>query len=192
MADYHSVSTWRLRAPIEKVWAAIRDLERLPTWYPAVQQVQALAAGDPDRVGSRVRYLIRGRLPLRLVFEATTTEMAAPRELELATEGDLGGTARWDLEQQGEVTSVRYTWDVRTTKAWMNLGAPLARPLFSWNSRGGMLQAGEGLARFLQVPLVDAEFSAAPWRVARPLRWAALASVAGLLVWWGWSSRQDA
>ena len=40
----------------------------------------------------------------------------------------------------------------------MNLLSPLARPLFTWNSRGVMLQAGEGLARFLDVPLVAAEF----------------------------------
>jgi hypothetical protein len=125
------------------------------------------------------------------VFEATTTKVAAaPRELELAAEGDLGGTGRWDLEQQGEVTSVRYSWDVRTTKAWMNLAAPFARPLFTWNSREVTLQAGEGLARFLQVPLVDAEFTAPAWRAARPLRWAALASVAGLLLCRGRSSRQ--
>jgi hypothetical protein len=37
MADYHYVSTWQLQAPIEPVWTAISDLERLPTWYPGVQ-----------------------------------------------------------------------------------------------------------------------------------------------------------
>ena len=42
----------------------------------------------------------------------------------------------------------------------MNLLAPLARPLFAWNSKGVMLQAGAGLARFLGVPLVSAEFTA--------------------------------
>jgi uncharacterized protein YndB with AHSA1/START domain len=191
MADYHYVSTWQLRAPIEQVWPAISNLHRLPDWYPAVQQVQTLTPGDPDRVGSRVRYQIKGRLPMRLAFEATISRVVPPRELELQAGGDLAGTGRWDLQQQGEVTNVRYTWDVRTTKPWMNLAAPLARPLFTWNSKGVMLQAGEGLARFLQVPLVDAEFTAPAWRGARPLRWAAaLALVAGLLLWRGRSTRQ--
>jgi hypothetical protein len=58
--------------------------------------------------------------------------------------------------------------------------APLARPLFTWNSKGVMLQAGQGLARFLGAPLVNAEFTAPPWPGARRLRWAALAA---LLLW---------
>ena len=190
MADYHYISTWQLQAPIERVWPAISDLERLPAWYPAVQEVQTLAAGDPDGVGGRVRYLIKGRLPMRLAFEATITRVVPPRELELRAEGELAGTGRWELEQRGEVTSVRYTWDVRTTKAWMNLAAPVARPLFTWNTRGVLLEAGQGLARFLQVPLVDAEFTAPAWPAARRLRWAALASIAGLLLWRGRSIRQ--
>ena len=190
MADYHYISTWQLQAPIERVWPAISDLERLPAWYPAVQEVQTLAAGDPDGVGGRVRYLIKGRLPMRLAFEATITRVVPPRELELQAEGELAGTGRWELEQHGEVTSVRYTWDVRTTKAWMNLAAPLARPLFTWNTRGVLLEAGQGLARFLQVPLVDAEFTAPAGPTARRLRWAALASIAGLLLWAGRSIRR--
>jgi hypothetical protein len=119
--------------------------------------------------------VIKGRLPMRLAFEATITRVEPPRELELRAEGELAGTGRWDLEQQGEVTSARYTWDVRTTKPWMNLAAPIARPLFTWNSKGVMLEAGQGLAHFLQVPLVDTQFTAPSSRL-RPLRWAALAA----------------
>ena len=48
-----------------------------------VQEVQALTPGDPDAVGSRVRYLIKGRLPMRLAFEATIARVDPPRELEL-------------------------------------------------------------------------------------------------------------
>ena len=46
MADYHYVSTWLLRAPIEQVWAAITDLERLPAWYAGVEEARELAPGD--------------------------------------------------------------------------------------------------------------------------------------------------
>jgi uncharacterized protein YndB with AHSA1/START domain len=181
-ADYHYISTWQLRAPIERVWAAISHLEQLPAWYPAVQQVQTLTAGDPDAVGSRVRYMIKGRLPMRLAFEATITRMDPPRELELQAEGDLAGTGRWELQQQGEVTQVRYLWDVHTTRPWMNLAAPIALPLFTWNSKGVMLQAGEGLARHLEVPLVDAGFTAPPWPRHRRLGWAVLAATIGWLL----------
>jgi len=191
MADYHYISTWQLQAPIEPVWAAISQLEQLPAWYPAVQEVQTLTPGDPDAVGSRVRYLIKGRLPMRLAFEATIARVDPPRELELQAEGDLAGTGRWLLDHQGGVTTVRYLWDVQTTKPWMNLVAPIARPLFTWNSKGVMLQAGKGLARHLEVPLVDARFTAPAWSRGRRLRWAALAaSVGWLLVRRGRALRQ--
>ena len=114
-----------------------------------------------------------------------------PRELELRAEGELAGSGRWLLDQQGDTTTVRYLWDVRTTKPWMNLTAPVARPLFTWNSKGVMLEAGQGLARFLEVPLVGAEFTAPPWVAARPLPWAVLAgSVAWLVRRRGRSIRQ--
>ena len=44
-----------------------------------------------------------------------------------------------------------------------------------------MLDAGaEGLARFLEAPLVKAEFSAPAWPSVRAVRWAVLA---GSMVW---------
>jgi uncharacterized protein YndB with AHSA1/START domain len=174
------VSTWRLQAPIEQVWTALTDLEHLPAWYSGVQEARELAPGDAQGVGRRIRYVIKGRLPLRLAFEATTTRSVPPRDQELRAEGELAGTGRWLLERQGEITTVRYHWDVRTTRPWMNLLAPVARPIFAWNSRGVMLQAGEGLARFLGVPLVAAEFTAPTRLGARRLGWAALAM---LVVW---------
>jgi carbon monoxide dehydrogenase subunit G len=180
MADYHYVSTWQLQAPIDQVWAALNDLEHLPTWYGGVQQAWEVTPGDTQGVGRRVRYVLKGRLPLRLAFEATTTRSVPPRDQELQAEGELAGTGRWSLTQQGEVTTARYTWDVRTTKSWMNLLAPIARPLFTWNSKGVMLQAGEGLARFLGARLVNAEFTAPPGPGMRRLGWAALAMV---MVW---------
>jgi carbon monoxide dehydrogenase subunit G len=175
MADYHYVSTWRLQAPIEQVWAALNDLEHLPAWYRGVQEARELVPGDPQGLGRRVRYVIKGRLPLRLAFEATTIRSVPPQDQELRAEGELAGTGRWSLDQQGEVTTVRYHWDVRTTRPWMNLLAPLARPIFTWNSRGVLLEAGEGLARLLGAPLVAAEFTTPPWPRAQRLGWAALA-----------------
>ena len=124
--------------------------------------------------------MIKGRLPMRLAFEGTITRVDPLRELELRAEGDLAGSGRWLLDHEGEITTARYLWDVHTTRAWMNLVAPVARPLFTWNSKGVMLQAGQGLACFLGAPLVNAEFTAPPWPGARRLRWAALAA---LLLW---------
>ena len=161
MADYHYVSTWQLQAPIEQVWAALNDLEHLPVWYRGVQQAQELTPGDAQGIGRRVRYVIKGRLPLRLAFEVQPpgriprgTRNCRPRESWPAP-----GTGHWTSRARSPPPA---TAGMCATRPWMNLLSPLARPLFTWNSRGVMLQAGEGLARFLDVPLVAAEFTPHP------------------------------
>jgi hypothetical protein len=47
------------------------------------------------------------------------------------------------------VTAVLYEWNVRTTKAWMNLMAPLLRSVFEWNHDWVMRRGGEGIAQLL-------------------------------------------
>ena len=51
-------------------------------------------------------------------------------------------------------TTVTYEWNVRTTKPWMNVAAPLARPIFRWNHNVVMHQGGEGLAALLGARLL--------------------------------------
>lgn len=48
--------------------------------------------------------------------------------------GELQGVGRWQLSNHGEITTVRYDWKVKTTKSWMNYLAPIARPVFKWNT----------------------------------------------------------
>ncbi len=68
--------------------------------------------------------------------------------------GELQGVGRWQLSTDGETTTVRYDWKVETSKGWMNVIAPLARPFFSWNHNVVMGWGGEGLAKRLEVPLL--------------------------------------
>jgi len=51
---------------------------------------------------------------------------------------------------------VIYDWRVRTTKRWMNLASPIARPIFKWNHDRVMRWGGEGLARHLGCRLLAA------------------------------------
>jgi len=115
-----------------------------------VERVTVLA---PDE-----RYLIawRSRVPYELEFEFAVRELDEPRSMSGDAIGELTGTGHWRLFEQDGVTAVTYEWNVRTTKAWMNLLSPLARPVFEYNHNVVMRWGGEGLARRLGCRLLAA------------------------------------
>ncbi|MBI4278661.1 MAG: SRPBCC family protein [Armatimonadetes bacterium] len=155
MARYRFVTTWRVRAAIEAVWDAIYHSERWPTWWKGVEQVTELQPGDKDGVGSVRRYVWKSTLPYRLVFDMRVTRVERPVVLDGEAFGELEGTGKWRLSHSDGVTTVEYVWDVRTTRAWMNFLAPIARPIFAWNHDVVMRWGGEGLARLLGAELTS-------------------------------------
>jgi uncharacterized protein YndB with AHSA1/START domain len=158
MTEYRFLTTWCLEAPREPVWDAIWQSERWPEWWRGMVASQRLAEGDETGVGQVGRYTWRSRLPYTLDFEMKTTRVDKPRLLEAHAEGELAGVGRWRLfEEDGEgadgadgaVTVVVYEWNVRTTKPWMNMLAPVARHVFAWNHDWLMRNGGEGIAGLL-------------------------------------------
>jgi uncharacterized protein YndB with AHSA1/START domain len=155
MAEYAFTTVWRVESPIEEVWQAIYHSEEWPRWWKGVERVEELKEGDGDGVGSVRRYTWKSRLPYRLTFEVVTVRVEPRRRLEGRAQGELEGAGIWTLTEEGSVTVVRYDWTVRTTKTWMNLLAPLARPVFRWNHDAVMRWGGEGLAILLGTRLVN-------------------------------------
>ncbi len=149
MARYTFVTIWRFRAPIERVWQAIQDYRAWPAWWPAVERARQIAPGDAEGIGEIAEFTFRTRLPYRVRFLMTTTRIHAPYEMDGSAVGELEGTGRWRLRAEGEETVVRYLWDVRTTRWWMNLLAPFARSAFAWNHDQVMRSGQRGLARRL-------------------------------------------
>jgi uncharacterized protein YndB with AHSA1/START domain len=189
MADYHFVSTWRIRAPVERVWDEIVHTERWPSWWKYVVGVDDLEPGAADGVGRRQHLLFRTRLPYRIGFDVRVTGVQPPSRLESEATGELEGTGRWTLTPDDGGTLVRYDWDVRTTRWWMNLLAPVARPAFTWNHDELMREGGESLARRLGAELeLPGE---APSRPARTGWWAVAAAVAVTLTVLGWRRRSS-
>ena len=119
-------------------------------------RVEELEPGDADRVGSRYLIEWRSRLPYPLEFEFTVDRAERPQLMAGRAVGELSGTGRWRLFEDGGVTAVLYEWNVRTTKPWMNLLGPVARPVFAWNHDVVMRWGGEGLARRLGARLLVA------------------------------------
>jgi uncharacterized protein YndB with AHSA1/START domain len=154
VAGYRFVTEWRLRAPLADVWDAIVASEKWPSWWRGVLEVEELQAGDETGVGSRRRYVWRSKLPYTLAFDMETTLVEPMSRLEGRAGGELEGTGVWEFTEAGNVTTLCYTWSVKTTRPWMNLLAPLLRPAFAWNHDYVMKAGAEGLARLLNAELI--------------------------------------
>jgi hypothetical protein len=156
MADYAFLTTWLLESPREPVWEAIYAQERWPAWWRGVEAADEIHHGDGDRVGAVSRMVWRSLLPYRVEFEVTTTRVERPHLMEGRAVGELTGVGRWRLYEHEGITAVLYEWNVATTKPWMNLVAPVARPIFEWNHDWVMKRGAEGLAGLLGCRLLGA------------------------------------
>lgn len=155
MKGYEFVTIWRVSAPIETVWNEIYHSEEWPTWWKGVESVVEVREGDKLGVGSVRSYTWKSKLPYRLTFEMETVRVAPPVLLEGMASGELDGRGLWQLSSEGSETIARYDWTVETTKRWMNLLAPVARPIFKWNHNVVMSWGAQGLAKRLGVSVVE-------------------------------------
>ena len=154
MARYEFLTTWYVDAPIEPVFAVLSDSAAFPEWWKGVTAVEVLEPGDADGVGELARYSWRSVLPYTLRFDSRVTRVEPPHLIEGHATGELEGVGVWRLFAGPDGTAVLYSWRVRTTKAWMNISGPLARPAFRWNHDRVMEQGGRGLAERLGAPLL--------------------------------------
>ncbi len=154
MARYRFLTTWLLEAGRQDCWDVLEDVQRWPVWWTGVQSAEEVAPGDPRRVGSVHRVRWRAHVAYSVEFDFRVEEVREPALMSGRSSGGLEGAGTWRLMEQDGVTAVIYDWDVRTTRAWMNALAPVARPLFTRSHDRVMRQGGEGLARRLGVRLV--------------------------------------
>jgi hypothetical protein len=132
----------------------IEDAAGWPEWWRGVVRVDELDPGGPGRVGARFAIEWRSRLPYPLEFEFSVEQVERPFSMGGSAEGELSGRGVWRLFEDAGVTAVVYDWQVATTKRWMNLLSPVARPVFEYNHDVVMRWGGEGLAKRLGVELL--------------------------------------
>ena len=155
MKDYKFVTIWRVKAPIESVWNQIYHSLDWPTWWKGVEAVSEVQKGDESGIGSIHRYTWKSKLPYKLSFDMQTVRIEPPVLLEGIAVGELQGRGLWQLSADGDETVVRYDWNVQTTKQWMNLISPIARPLFKWNHNVVMSWGAKGLEERLGASVVE-------------------------------------
>jgi len=154
VARYRFLTTWLLAAPRQDCWDVLQDVLGWPEWWPGVESAEGVEPGDPRRIGSVHRVRWRTRPAYSVELEFLVEQVREPVLMSGRSSGELEGTGTWRLMEQDGVTAVLYEWDVRTSRAWMNLLAPVARPLFTHSHDRVMRQGGEGLARRLGVRLL--------------------------------------
>jgi hypothetical protein len=157
MTDYRFLTTWLLDSPREPVWDAIHEQERWPEWWQGVEEAEEIEPGEENGLGSVSRMVWKSLLPYRVEFQVRTTRVERPYLLEGEAIGELAGVGRWRLYEQDGATAVLYEWNVSTTKPWMNLLAPVARPIFEWNHDWVMGHGGRGIAKLLGCELLASD-----------------------------------
>lgn len=150
VSDYEFLTVWRFDAPIEKVWDEIKYSERWNEWWKGVLRVVELKEGDADGLGSIRRSTWKSVLPYTLEFDSEIVRIEHLKLIEARAFGELDGSGLWQFfSEENGMTRVQYDWKVKTTKPWMNLIAPLARPFFRWNHNVIMGWGEEGLRQRL-------------------------------------------
>ena len=155
VAEFSFVTVWNIEAPLANVCDAVSHCLHWPQWWKGVEKIEEFDPGDINGVGSLRRFTFKGRLPYRLTFEMRVTRAVPLTLLEGQASGDVEGIGRWHFSSDGVVTVVRYEWHVRTNRGWINIIAPLARPLFKWNHDQVMRQGAEGMAHLLNTGLIS-------------------------------------
>jgi uncharacterized protein YndB with AHSA1/START domain len=150
MADYSFVTEWRLDAPIGRVYEAIHDSLAWPDWWSAVKAVEEIRpAKERNGIGNVRRYTFKGSLPYTLSFDLEVERVERPTSLAGRATGELEGTGVWTLREEDGQTVARYDWNIRTTRWWMNLLAPLARGVFKSNHDIVMRSGAKGICGLL-------------------------------------------
>ena len=129
---YDFVTDWRFRAPVQRVWAVILDIERYPDWWRNFRGV-SITRGDGRSIGSVIECEVRGSLPYSLRYALEVIESEDYQHILLRSTGDLVGTGRWAFAEAEADTQAVYYWDVATTNPILNLVAPLARSALAKN-----------------------------------------------------------
>lgn len=157
MVLYHFVTDIRVAASPDEAWDVLVDPTTWPGWWRRLRRVEVTAPGRPDGVGMRYRVTVRAALPYTLSFESETTRIRRPSYWEARVLGELQGTGLYEVFPVDGGSGVRHTWIVATTRPWMNLLAPVARPVFAWNHAVLMRDFATGFAGRLGVRLLSAE-----------------------------------
>jgi hypothetical protein len=117
---YKFITQWRIKAPLIDVWYAIYNSEEWPLWWQGVEDVTVIRENDVDGINGIKKYTWKSILPYTLSFKMRLVKKHDFEFLSGVAFGELEGDGTWYFTEENGVTKVRYFWNVKTNRAWMN------------------------------------------------------------------------
>jgi polyketide cyclase/dehydrase/lipid transport protein len=132
---------WLLARAPDEIYVALRDVARYPRWWPQVRGVRRLSETSGE-------LRCRSLLPYELVF-VISREIEDPhaRVLSARQTGDLDGTSRWTVRDDGIAV---FDEDVVVRKPLVRVARRLARAALRFNHDLMMRDGERGLRRHLE------------------------------------------
>ncbi len=143
---------WIIPAPLPVVYGAMTSREAVREWWPDMELVDD--GGDDDlRVGSTVSFQVHqapevARLAPPFKIHCLYTDVEPQSRLRETVTGDLSGVLETLFHEQGEGTSVTFSWYVRVTNPALNLLGYVAERMYR-HSHDHVMESGEkGLSEY--------------------------------------------
>lgn len=145
-----------LTAGLEPVWRTLTEIERWSSWWRWARRIEELAAPDESGVGGVYLNEMTTPLVYGFVYETEVVELTYPELIRVRSTGDLEGDGLMTMNGLDDGgTRFEFHWLVQTPRPWMNVLAPLLRPMFVWNHNRLMEDFGAGLAEEAGGTLVE-------------------------------------
>ena len=143
---YRFLTEFELSSSPAAIEETLRDVTNWSTWWRWARRIDPLTS-EHGVVGARYRNRIATPLLYGFTYDTEVVEVT-DELIRLNVSGDLEGTGLFRFHPTTSGGSfLAFEWSVETCKQWMNLLAPLARPIFKWNHHRLMSDFGEGLGR---------------------------------------------
>lgn len=145
------MSTWHTPGALEEVEATILDIDSWKQWWSGLEEGRVVAYNGGVVVGGVVACTWKSLVGYRLSMRLTITDYKPRQSIEFRSEGDLVGEGSWKFRSLGLTeTAMDVTWNVATTKDWMNIFGPVLRPLFVQNHNILMRKGESGLRKYVK------------------------------------------
>ena len=150
MKEYRFVDQWRIKAPLDVVYAHVSDPRTYARWWPSYDGVRVLKDVPFPHIGGRVELIVKSPFGYRLRLEVETADADPPRTLKTVSYGQLAGTGIWEFAQEGDTTLATWTWIVRSDHPLLNRLEWVAKPVFALSHILASRKGHRGLKRLLE------------------------------------------